>query len=86
MQFVISLFGGFTNRIRGGWFELGKLNKPINHILFGVTFGNSLLQITILGCSMWLGTCFGWGSYIDGLINKKAQPRGDSKILRRVLD
>ena len=30
---------------------------------------------------MWLGTCFGWGSYIGGLIDKKIQPRGDSKIL-----
>lgn len=81
MKFLLSLFGGFINRIRGGWFDLGAFNKPINHILFGLTFGHSIFQVIILACSMWLGTCFGWGSYIGGLINKKVEPRGDSKIL-----
>ena len=81
MTFILVLFGGFINRIRGGWFDIGKFKKPINHILFGIIFGHSLFQMIVLGCSMWLGICFGWGSYIDGLINKKVQPRGDSKIL-----
>lgn len=81
IRFLLALFGGFINRIRGGWFELGAFNKPINHIAFGLVFGHNLIQMVILGCSMWLGACFGWGSYIGGIIEKKVMPRGDSKIL-----
>lgn len=88
IKFLLSLFGGFINRIRGGWFELGALNKPINHILFGLTFGfqlpmtpKILYQMICIGVGMWAATCFGWGSYIAGIIDNKNHKRGDSKIL-----
>jgi hypothetical protein len=79
---LISILGAFINRCRGGLLNhlhpaMKRVCKYGNAVVFGIVAGlliGSWYAGVLASLGMFIGSAFGWGKYIGGIINKTFDP------------
>lgn len=82
MEIFITILGAFVNRCRGGLLNkyhqyAKRICKYGNAVVFGVVAGlliGSWYAGILATLGMFIGSAFGWGKYIGGIINKTFDP------------